>query len=247
MSDTFSTGEQLLRSARAFVFDFYGTLVEDDVSVSPMWEDLNRLGYNSGPDLQAMFEPDGFDGSTTPDFGSNPSHDDWNKANWRQFVRLSGVPPENVDAVLEHLLGRQDAFRAKAAPGALEILELLRRHDRKIGLCSNWESPIGRYLKQAGLPRFDAISISADVGARKPHIAVFRDVCAKLGVDGAGAVLVGDNWSSDIVGALRAGMTPVWIRGQKATRGLSHLVAEFPTLPELEAYMRKVILKPMGT
>jgi len=231
--------EEHLRSAKAFVFDFYGTLAEDDVAVPPMWQYLNQLGYNSHSELQAVFEPDGFDGCTTPHFYSNPNHDAWNQANWRQFVRLSGVPPQLVDSTLSRLLDMQAEFKAKSAPCATSILELLRLHNMKIGLCSNWENPIGPYLAQAGLPEFDAIAISAEVGARKPHAVIFSDICSKLKVNPTEAVFIGDKWSTDIVGALRSGLTPVWIRHRKASRGLSHLVAEFDTLADFETYLRQ--------
>jgi HAD superfamily hydrolase (TIGR01509 family) len=232
-----------LCSAKAFIFDFYGTLVEDDVAVPEMWQSLNMLGYNSSPELQAIFEPDAFDGHITPTFRSTPSHDDWIQSNWRQFVQHSGVPHELVQATLAQLLKQQQRFKAKSVPSASSVLSLLRSHDRKIGLCSNWESPIWPFLQDTGLPEFDAISISAEVGARKPHAAIFCDVCSKLGVEPDQAIFVGDNWSADIVGALRSGLVPVWIRRDRGSRNLPHLVAEFDTLAELASYLRAIILK----
>lgn len=230
-----------IRSAKAFVFDFYGTLVEDEITVLPMWQHLNQLGYNSSPELQAIFEPDAFDGCTTPNFNSDPNHDDWNRANWRQFVQLSGVPDQLIDSTLSQLLDMQNKFRAKSVSCAASILELLRLHNLKIGLCSNWESPIGPFLEQASLPPFDAISISAEVGARKPHAAIFGDICSKLRVNHSEVVFVGDNWSTDIVGALRSNLTPVWIRHHRTSRGLSHLVAELDTLSDFEDYLRQTL------
>ena len=52
------TFAQRLNQARAFVFDFYGTLVLDDVCVPAMWEELNAVGYHSSAALQSAFEPD---------------------------------------------------------------------------------------------------------------------------------------------------------------------------------------------
>jgi FMN phosphatase YigB (HAD superfamily) len=230
-----------IRAAKAFVFDFYNTLVEDDISVPAMWQQLNQLGYSSGPELQAMFEPDAFDGCTTPNFHSIPNHDEWYRSNWRRFVLLSGVPDHLVDSTLSQLLDLQDEFTSKSVAGAASILNLLRLHNLKIGLCSNWESPIARYLDQAQLPPFDAISISAEVGARKPHVAIFNDICSKLSVDPSEAVFVGDNWCTDIAGALRSSLVPVWIRRGRRSRGLPHLVMEFDTLPDLETYLGQLL------
>lgn len=219
-----------LAARPVFVFDFYGTLVEDEVAVPAIWEELVRRGYSCSPTLQAMFEPDGFDGTLTPDARSTPSHDDWIRSNWRQLVRLSGVPAESLDELTTELLDGQSRYRARALPAAQPLLDLLRHHGRKVGLCSNWESPIGPFLAHAGLSGFDAISISSEVGARKPHIAMFDDIARKLSCVPHEVVFVGDNWSSDIVGALRAGFSPVWIRGSRESRDLAHMVPEFHTL-----------------
>lgn len=206
-----------------------------------MWEYLNELGYDSHPDLEAMFEPNAFDGCMTPHFRSEPSHEDWNRNNWARFVRLSGVPDELVESMTSRLLAVLDGFQAKTVRRATAVLELLRRNGMKVGLCSNWERPIGPYLEAAGLPAFDAVSVSAEVGARKPHSLIFRDVCTKLDVKPEEAVFVGDTWSTDVVGALRSGLAPVWIRGRRPSRGLGHVVAEFETVGELECHLRRCL------
>lgn len=220
-----------LSTCRAFVFDFYATLAGDRVPVPPMWRVLGDLGYRSHPELEAIFEPDGFDGSTTPRRGDG--HDEWLRANWRDFVGLSGVPPEKEDAVLAHLYAVRDRYRACSLPGARELLSLLRGHGFRLGLCSNWETDIGPYLEQAGLPEFDAVVTSATEGARKPHPAVFSAIVKRLGVMPHEVIFVGDNWRADIAGALRAGMTPVWIRNDRPSRGMTDLVAEFDSVAQL--------------
>jgi HAD superfamily hydrolase (TIGR01549 family) len=235
-----SNWDERLRLAKAFVFDFYGTLIEDEMNIPEMWEYLNELGYNSGPELQAIFEPNGFDGCVTPTHESSPSHHDWNCANWQQFARLSGVPEDRLEDTVTRLLEIQARFSPKPVPGSNALIELLRSRHKKVGLCSNWETPIAPYLEQAGLLGFDAISISAEVGARKPHCAIFEDICRKLDVDPAEAVFVGDNWSSDIVGALRAGLRPVWIRRSRPSCGIPHLVAEFDSLESLKNYIQAI-------
>jgi putative hydrolase of the HAD superfamily len=227
-----------LAAAKAFVFDFYGTLIDDDATVPPMWRYLVELGYDSHPELEAAFEPNGFDGCLTPACGGDPSHDDWAHANWRAFLRLSGVPADAVEDVLQRLLRRRQTFDVRCAPRAPELLGLLRERGIAVGLCSNWESPIEPYLGQARLPPFDATVTSFDCGARKPHPAIFARVCDALGVAPADAVFVGDTWSADVVGALRAGLLPVWLRQGRPSRGLERLVVEVDSLAELESALR---------
>jgi|GEM_PF-1219402 HAD superfamily hydrolase (TIGR01549 family) len=226
-----------LQAVRAVVFDFYGTLVLDDIVVPAVWQHLNALGYASSHELQRMFEPDAFDGSLTPHFHGDPGHDAWCRENWRQLVALSGVPDPEVDGVLDTVLHAQEQYSARLAPAALELLKLLRGRGFKLGLCSNWESPIKPLLDKLGLSPslFDAITISAEIGARKPHLAMFHDICNKLQARPSQVMFVGDNWQSDIAGALRAGLFPVWLTHARPTKRLTHLVPEFDSLAAFSA------------
>jgi len=230
-----------LGSATAFIFDFYGTLVEIDKEPPQMWETLNELGYNSHPELQAMFEADGFDGCVTPSLYCTPNYNEWKRVNLRQFVRLSGVPEPLVESIISMLLDIEKQATKKAAPHANSVLQLLRQHGRKIGLCSNWDYAIQSHLDQAGLPEFDGITVSAEIGARKPHVEVFNDICSKLDVQPHDAIFIGDNWATDIRGALRAGLVPVWIRHYKAPGPLLHHVIEFDTLADFETQLKKIL------
>jgi len=58
---------------------------------------------------------------------------------------------------------------------------------------------------------FDVVVSSEDVGAYKPHVAMFREVCARLDVAPAQAVYVGDSPWADIAGARNAGLRAVWL------------------------------------
>lgn len=234
----------LFQSARAVIFDFYGTLVDDAVPGPAMWEHLNARGYRSHPELEAIFEPNAFDGTVTPTLKCEPSHDDWNEGHWRMFLRLSGVPEDRLDQELKSLMELQGQFRPQASASAVEFLRLLRAQGKRVGLCSNWESPIEPLLHEAGLVGFDGIATSAGIGARKPHARIFKEICLLLDVAPDSAIFVGDTWSTDIVGALRFGLRPVWIRrGQPARNGLDHLVVQIDSLRELYS---SIVNLPIG-
>lgn len=223
-----------LISAKAFIFDFYGTIVEIDYEPPQMWETLNQMGYNSCLALQETWEADAFDGCFTPNFDFNSSYQEWRNNNIRQFIRQSGAPFDKIEDILQLLLVIERQATKRAVPSAYSIVELLRKNGKKIGLCSNWDFPIEPYLEEAQLPEFDAVSVSSVVGSRKPNANIFHDICNKLNVPPQDAVFIGDNWLNDVRGALRVDMLPVWIRHDNPPSSLQNLVIEAKTLSHFE-------------
>ena len=52
--------------------------------------------------------------------------------------------------------------------------------------------------------------ISAEIGAAKPDIRVFRKVQEALGLDAGHIYYIGDSFANDVAGAKRAGWKAVW-------------------------------------
>jgi 2-haloalkanoic acid dehalogenase type II len=65
-------------------------------------------------------------------------------------------------------------------------------------------------IERNGL-RFDAVVSSEEVGAYKPHVSMFREVCARLSVAPEEAVYVGDSPWADMAGGRHAGLRAVWM------------------------------------
>ena len=59
--------------------------------------------------------------------------------------------------------------------------------------------------------RIQSLTISGEIGVRKPKVEIFRVACERAGVLPKEAIFVGDSVQNDIVGANRAGMTSVLI------------------------------------
>jgi len=99
-------------------------------------------------------------------------------------------------------------------PGIQDFLAELARAGIPVGLVSNtafrghvleWE------LNQHGLREYFRFAMSsADYGIRKPHPAIFLTAAAKLGIEPKDIWFVGDSVRYDVIGALAAGMQPVW-------------------------------------
>jgi FMN phosphatase YigB (HAD superfamily) len=84
----------------------------------------------------------------------------------------------------------------------------------RLGLLSNFtHAPAAKdLLELMGLtPYFDPIIISGEIGYRKPHPIVFESLVEKLGVERERILYVGDDPDPDIIGALQAGLRPIWM------------------------------------
>ena len=66
--------------------------------------------------------------------------------------------------------------------------------------------------------RIQSLTISGEIGVRKPKIEIFRVACERAGVLPKEAMYVGDTIQNDIVGANRAGMTSVFINRKSEER-----------------------------
>ncbi len=55
--------------------------------------------------------------------------------------------------------------------------------------------------------------VSGEVGVGKPNPAAFHEVLRRLGAEPNEAVMVGDSWERDVLGARRIGMSTVWVAG----------------------------------
>lgn len=114
---------------------------------------------------------------------------------------------------------RANAFAACALqPGALAVLEQLRRRGVRLGVVTNGSVAAQQQkLDASGIaPYLETCVISEAVGLRKPDPALFLVATSRLGVEPEACVFVGDHLEKDIVGAQRAGMRTVWLRHGRA-------------------------------
>ena len=80
----------------------------------------------------------------------------------------------------------------------------------KIGVISNSEGQVHRVVEFAGLtPVLDCLIDSHVVGVSKPDPKIFEIALNQVGVKGDKSWYVGDLYDVDVVGARRAGLTPV--------------------------------------
>lgn len=120
----------------------------------------------------------------------------------------------------------------QAVDGAIALLERLRADGIKIGLVTNHavDEQVGK-LQRCGLTDLiDVLVISEAAGVAKPDPRIFDFVLDQLGCTADEAIMVGDSWSADIVGANAAGIRAIWLNRFGSPCPDRALAAEIQTL-----------------
>ncbi|MBC7221164.1 HAD-IIIA family hydrolase [Candidatus Bipolaricaulota bacterium] len=138
--------------------------------------------------------------------------------------------------------------RVEAVPGAEEALRAL--HGRYlIAVATNAalsnERLVRAALARVGLAAYVSVVVTArDLGLSKPDLAFFHAVLERVGCSAAEAVMVGDGYGADIVGAKSAGLRAVWFNPDGARCPLVHPVhdAEIQMLGELPCTLGQSLL-----
>ena len=96
--------------------------------------------------------------------------------------------------------------------GVPELLGALRREGHTLGLISN-ASSVQDVLTQLQSHRlsdfFTSVNISAAIGFRKPRREIFEAALKDVGAEAGNAVMIGDTFIADILGAKRMEMARV--------------------------------------
>lgn len=152
---------------------------------------------------------------------------------WRRFLgRIAehlGAPPPSPFAAAElfERFAQPDAW--EVYPEVPEALEELAGEGLALAVVSNWDDRLPRLLAALELaPRFGVVVYSAAEGVEKPDPRIFSTALARLGVEPAAAVHVGDSRREDAEGATAAGMQALLL-DRHAGRGD---LADLTELPE---------------
>ncbi|MFO7246008.1 MAG: HAD family hydrolase [Thermaerobacter sp.] len=143
---------------------------------------------------------------------------------WREFRRRTGYDLDTLREPLERFY--RDVFprlggQARPVPGARDVVADLAGAGLKLALATNPIFPraaIEARLAWAGIePRwFDFIADFETMHACKPQPAFFLEVCSRLGVEPARALMVGNDPVIDIRGAQQVGMATYLVEGAPA-------------------------------
>ncbi len=126
--------------------------------------------------------------------------------------RLPAVASLSLEQVREALL---DSLRFTPYPDAAPTLAALREAGLRLAVVSNWDCSLRLVLADVGLAgAFDAVVVSAQVGATKPDPRIFATALEQLRTDAATALFVGDSLETDVAGARAAELRAVLLDRQ---------------------------------
>lgn len=130
----------------------------------------------------------------------------------------------------------------QAIPGARELIDALRPHAR-LGIVTNnrldEQVEKMRVLKMEGL--FDFMVCSGELGIAKPERGIFEFALAQAGVTADEAVMVGDSWEADVIGAHGMGMRAVWLNRSGRTIPDAGMAIEINSLEPAKEIARVIL------
>lgn len=199
--------------ARAVLFDLDDTLFDHRRSARAALSEVHRV-YAHGTDFAAFerHHTTNLELMHVEVLAGRIALDDARRERFRRvFLALDvTLTDREVDAVASaYRSGYMSARRA--LDGAAALLAAVRPHAR-IGIVTNNLLDEQRdKLQFCGLASLvDELVVSDDVGVSKPERRIFDIALERLGVRAEDAVMVGDSWANDIVGAASAGIRAVW-------------------------------------
>jgi putative hydrolase of the HAD superfamily len=172
----------------------------------------HQLGFASWEGLWATFE------------GGPPILDDvqawapvYRQEAWRAALAELGIDDPALATSLSDAYVASQRSGHPLIDGAAELVHSLEGRCR-LGLLTNGPADIQRFkIASTGLGDcFGAVVISGEVGLGKPDPDIFALTLAQLGAKAESAVMVGDSWERDIIGALDAGLEAVWVAAGRA-------------------------------
>lgn len=121
--------------------------------------------------------------------------------------------PDEIEAFVQYLWSEQphNNLWRRPVPGMLDLVRRLAAGGTRIGVLTNSEGRAKELVDMAGFGAFTRVVVDSGVeGIEKPDRRMFALLAERLACNIGDIIHVGDSYEADVLGALGAGMTPVW-------------------------------------
>jgi HAD superfamily hydrolase (TIGR01549 family) len=133
----------------------------------------------------------------------------------RRLVTESGAADLDGEEAEELADAYRKAYLRACRPvdGAAELLaEVRRRGARVVAVTNNLVAEQEHKLRYTGMrDLFDGLVISEAAGVSKPDPAIFELALRVAGASAEEAIMLGDSWTNDVMGAVGAGVAAAWL------------------------------------
>lgn len=131
---------------------------------------------------------------------------------WREALAACGIHDAEAADTFTRFFLEERRRRQAAYPWSRAVLERLGGRYR-LGMITNGAPDLQRLkLHGTGLAAyFDPLIVSGDLGVGKPEAAIFAAALDRASVTPDRAVMIGDSWRRDVLGATGTGLRAIWI------------------------------------
>jgi HAD superfamily hydrolase (TIGR01549 family) len=200
-----------MSTVQAVLFDVDFTLCRPGPELSP--ERYARIAARHGVTLDVS-RYDGAREAAALNLKRHPEllHDEtiWHRFTEEIFLGMGGPDEIASDCATEIEQGWEVSENFELFEDALPVLDELRAARLRLGLVSNGIRDLREFVVHHKL-EVDAVVGSRAHGYVKPHPTIFQAALQQLGVEPAGAVMVGDSLEEDVEGARSLGMRAILI------------------------------------
>jgi putative hydrolase of the HAD superfamily len=129
----------------------------------------------------------------------------------RLFEAFEVKAAEDVCSAAAHQYRREYLAARRAVDGAEALLQAIRRHMPVAIVSNNILQEQKEKLEFCRLAaHVDVLVVSEEAGVSKPEPEIFNIALDRLRARPEDAVMIGDSWEADIVGARRSGIRAIW-------------------------------------
>ena len=203
---------------KAIFFDLDGTLCDSDTAWNIAQSEMFQLLREQYPDVSQEVLTETWKTVHQELFkqldAGKCSMADVRDARFQCLFQELGLP---IDKVMEGLSGFFCSRYLTSLRLYDDVTVLEELHAYHVGIITNGahdehtDSQLSKVLHLGLSERIQSLTISGEIGVRKPKIEIFQVACERAGTSPKEALFVGDTVENDIVGANRAGMTSVFI------------------------------------
>ena len=234
-----------------YIFDLYGTLVDinTDEDSTDFWYKLS-LFYSykgakySAKELKEMYIKKVNDFKATlkdtlyPDFPL--------EIIFKELYEDKDIIP-STDLVNDtaHLFRALSTKYVKLYDGAIELLELLKKKNKRIYLLSNAQRIFTLYeMRILGIEKyFDDIFFSADYKVCKPDSTFYNNLIEKYNIDVKKSIMICNDYIADILGSTNVGLDSLYLHSNLSPEIKGELTSTH-TLMEIDLFeAAKLIIK----